>query len=136
MYFIQDKDIKMKITRRQLRNRIRQILAENIQEKTTIVDGIIGGDPQSINSFVELADSLGYIEDLRYDVEPPVSYFPAEQHTWNFDAKPEFGQLLISRYNQRVVDQDSEVMSIEYNAAYLERTGIYSIQINAIGPTE
>ena len=122
----------MKILRRQ----IRKILLENMQEKITIIDGIINGSPDSINSFLEFADSLGYIEDLRYDVEPPKSYFPEEQHTWNFVAEAEFGQLLISKYNQRATDEDSEVMSIDFNTAYLERTGIYSFEINAIGSSE
>ena len=126
----------MKITENKLRSTIRKVLLENIQEKTTIIDGIINGSPDSINSFLEFADSLGYINDLRYDVEPPKSYFPEEQHTWNFDAEPEFGQLLISKYNQRATDEDSEVMSIDFNTAYLERTGIYSFEINAIGSSE
>ena len=110
----------MKITKNKFRSTIRKVLLENIQEKTTIVNGIINADPFSINRFLEFADSLGYIDDLRYDVEPPKSYFPEEQHTWNFDAEPEFGQLLISKYNQRVTNEDSEVMSIDFNTAYLE----------------
>ena len=126
----------MKITENKLRSTIRKVLLENIQEKTTIIDGIIGGSPDSINSFLEFADSLGYINDLRYDVQPPKSYFPHEQHTWYFDAEPEFGQLLISKYNQRVTDEDSVVMQIDFNTAYLERTGIYSFEINAIGSSE
>ena len=126
----------MKITENKLRSTIRKVLLENIQEKTTIIDGIIGGSPDSINSFLEFADSLGYINDLRYDVQPPKSYFPDEQDTWYFDAEPEFGQLLISKYNQRVTDEDSVVMQIDFNTAYLERTGIYSFEINAIGSSE
>ena len=126
----------MKITESKLRNTIRKVLLENIQEKTTIVDGIINGNPASINSFLEFADSLGYIEKLRYEVEPPVSYFPEEQHTWNFDGEPEFADLLIKKYMQRSSDEDSEVMSLEFNGALLRREGIYSFQINAIGSSE
>ena len=126
----------MKITENKLRSTIRKVLLENIQEKTTIIDGIIGGSPDSINSFLEFADSLGYIMDLRYDVEPPKSYFTEEQHTWNFDAEPEFGDLLINKYMQRTTDEDAEVMSVEFNGALLQREGIYSFQINAIGSSE
>ena len=126
----------MKITKNKLRSAIRQVLLENIQEKTTIVDGIINGSPESINSFIELAESLGYIEELRYDVEPPKSFFPEEQHTWNFRAEPEFGDLLISKYMHRVTDEHSEVMTVEFNGSLLQREGIYSFQINAIGSSE
>ena len=126
----------MKITKIQLRSKVRQLILESIEEKVKIIDGVLTGIPENINSFLDLADTFGYINDLRYDVEPPVSYFPAEQHTWNFDAEPEFGDLLINKYMQRSTDEDAEVMSVEFNEALLQREGIYSFQINAIGSSE
>tara|TARA_B100000242_G_C42841100_1_gene390636 strand:- start:7 stop:387 length:381 start_codon:yes stop_codon:yes gene_type:complete len=126
----------MKITKQQLRNSIRKVLLENKEQKNKLIDGILIGDPENINTFLDLAETLGYVERLRYEVEPPLSYFPEEQHTWNFDAEPEFGDLLINKYMQRSTDEDSEVMTVEFNGALFQREGIYSFQINAIGSSE
>ena len=119
-----------------LRQTIRNLILENIQEKNTIIDTILSSDPKGINSFLEFAETLGYVQKLRYEIEPPVSYFPEESHTWYFNAEAEFGEILFSKYDQRVTDTNSEIMTMNYNKAYLERTGEYSIEINAIGSSE
>ena len=119
----------MKLTKRQLRSKVRRIILESIEEKTKIINGILTGVPENINSFLDLADTFGYIEELRYDVEPPAMNFPEEQHTWDFQAEPEFGELLLRKYNQRVPDEYSKVIEIFSNKAFLKRTGKYSIEI-------
>lgn len=123
----------MKITKIQLRSKVRRIILESIEEKAKIIDGVLTGIPENINSFLDLADTFGYINDLGYEVEPPTSFFPEEQHTWYFEAEPEFGELLLTKYNQRPVDEYSKIIEIFSNQAFLKRTGKYSIEIATFG---
>lgn len=119
-----------------LRETIQNIILENIQEKNTIINTILDSTPQGINTFLEFAETLGYLKKLRYEIEPPTSFFPEEAHTWHFYAEAEFGETLVSKYNDRTNNADSKIITVDYNKAFLERTGQYSMEINAIGPSE
>ena len=84
-----------------LRKTIRKIILESVEEYDTIVDGIIGNqDPETIGTFLELADSMGYISDYekKYSPPKPRQNFHAPVWHWYFDCDTEFGDLLLSKY--------------------------------------
>ena len=61
-----------------LRQTIRNLILENIQEKNTIIDTILSSDPKGINSFLEFAD-LRQIQRVADDPKAASMYwrFPA-----------------------------------------------------------
>ncbi len=86
---------------KKLRKTIRKILLESVEEYDKIIDGILySDDPEYITSFIELAETLGYIEDYQSKYIPPKParniYAPAWQ--WRFDCGAEFGKLLSSKW--------------------------------------
>ena len=85
---------------KQLRKTIRRILIENAQEMNELVDGILGDDPEYITTFLELAETLGYINDYgtQYSPPKPRQNFHAPVWHWYFDCDTEFGDLLLSKY--------------------------------------
>ena len=72
-----------------LRRTIRRIIRENKEHILKIVELIYTGDVANINQAIELAETMGYISDVKQSVEDAY-YFPQDIHIWEFVGGKEF----------------------------------------------
>ena len=126
---------------RLLREIIRRIILESAEEYDTIIDGILySDDPEYITSFIELAESLGYIEDYQSKYTPPKPArgwkSGAAVWQWSFDCGAEFGKLLSNKYDKNRTpgfkhpDTNVVVDAIPLGA----NQDVYSVSLSFAGP--
>lgn len=106
-----------------LRHTIRKILLENQSHYDKIIALLVSNDIESIVQGIELADGMGYIEEVNYERDDAFGYTPPT-HEWLIKPKPEF----LDRFSQLFPkpidheDPDSGPIGI-YNLGWVERDG-------------
>ena len=98
MYFIQGKDIKMKL----LREKIRKILLENIADYDEIATLLVAGDIASIKEGIELAEAMGHAHNVEYKATPiRVTYHNEVDrmvHRWSIDVSQDFHDIILNKW--------------------------------------
>lgn len=79
---------------KQLRKTIRNILLENkLEHWEKLATLLVSGDVANARQAIELAESMGYIEDVTYRTEDWSNKFRTRtKHQWHFQADPAFRQ--------------------------------------------
>ena len=124
-----------------LRKTIRKIILESVEEYNKIIEGILySDDPEYITTFIELAESQGFIEDYQSKhrpERPQVGWKSGAAHwEWSFNCSADFGKLLDTEYNKNRTpgfkhpDTNVFVDAVPLGA----NPDVYSISLSFAGP--
>ena len=82
---------------KQLRRTIRKILLENNDHYEKLAVMLCSGDLESINQAIELAEAMGYIHRVEYELWEQHYHV----HRWTFSAVKPFEAVLIEEWGKR-----------------------------------
>jgi hypothetical protein len=93
----------MKISKRQLRETIREILLENTADYDKIVTLLVEGTLDSIKQGIELAEAMGYAHNVEYKTTPIRTTYHNEVdrmvHVWSISVPQDFHDIILNKWD-------------------------------------
>ena len=84
-----------------LREIIRRLLIENQRKYDFLINLLVSNDIELITQGIELAHAVGYIEEVKHELEDAQGYVPST-HVWVLKSTPEFLARFMQLYPEPI----------------------------------